>query len=183
MTFTGVLRSILLFSLLTLLSGLLTSVMPVFPAFVLAWWTVGVAAVANFTVAFVWTIELAAGDDPLPLTTSLLKCKLVVREVEDHPGDVHAVHLAFCPRFSSGCRLHLAFLGHHAAGRSVSVSDCDSDLLYYRWCPPPACWPRPSSTSCPSLPAGWWPRAGSVRRGQSWPAGPGETTGRWGRSR
>ena len=57
----GVLRSIILFSLLTLLSGLLTSVMPVFPAFVLAWWTVGVAAVANFTVAFVWTIELAAG--------------------------------------------------------------------------------------------------------------------------
>ena len=62
MTFTGVLRSILLFSLLTLLSGLLTSVMPVFPAFVLAWWTVGVAAVANFTVAFVWTIELATGE-------------------------------------------------------------------------------------------------------------------------
>ena len=36
--------------------------MPVFPAFVLAWWTVGVAAVANFTVAFVWTIELATGE-------------------------------------------------------------------------------------------------------------------------
>ena len=37
--------------------------MPVFPAFVLAWWTVGVAAVANFTVAFVWTIELTSGEE------------------------------------------------------------------------------------------------------------------------
>ena len=35
--------------------------MPNFPSFVLSWWLVGVAAVANFTVAFVWTIELAAG--------------------------------------------------------------------------------------------------------------------------
>ena len=51
-----------MFSLLTLASGLATSFMPVFPAFVLAWWTVGVAAVANFTVAFVWTIELATGE-------------------------------------------------------------------------------------------------------------------------
>ena len=51
----------MVFSLLTLLSGITTSFMPVFPAFLLAWWTVGVAAVANFTVAFVWTIELASG--------------------------------------------------------------------------------------------------------------------------
>ena len=54
-------RSILLFSFLMLASGLATSFMPVFPSFVVMWWLVGVAAVANFTVAFVWTIELAAG--------------------------------------------------------------------------------------------------------------------------
>ena len=54
-------RSILLFSFLMLVSGLATSFMPVFPSFVVMWWLVGVAAVANFTVAFVWTIELAAG--------------------------------------------------------------------------------------------------------------------------
>ena len=69
-----------MFSLLTLLSGILTFFMPVFPAFVVMWWLVGtiltfivvenhifllpkvgVAAVANFTVAFVWTIELGTG--------------------------------------------------------------------------------------------------------------------------
>jgi len=54
-------RSILLFSFLMLASGLATSFTPVFPAFVIMWWLVGVAAVANFTVAFVWTIELASG--------------------------------------------------------------------------------------------------------------------------
>jgi len=54
-------RSILLFSFLMLVSGLATSFMPVFPSFIIMWWLVGVAAVANFTVAFVWTIELAAG--------------------------------------------------------------------------------------------------------------------------
>jgi len=54
-------RSILLFSFLMLASGLATSFMPVFPSFIIMWWLVGVAAVANFTVAFVWTIELAAG--------------------------------------------------------------------------------------------------------------------------
>ena len=56
-------RSILLFSFLMLVSGLATSFMPVFPSFVVMWWLVGVAAVANFTVAFVWTIELAAGSE------------------------------------------------------------------------------------------------------------------------
>lgn len=54
-------RSILLFSFLMMASGLATSFMPVFPSFIIMWWLVGVAAVANFTVAFVWTIELAAG--------------------------------------------------------------------------------------------------------------------------
>jgi len=54
-------RSILLFSFLMLVSGLATSFMPVFSSFVIMWWLVGVAAVANFTVAFVWTIELASG--------------------------------------------------------------------------------------------------------------------------
>ena len=59
-------RSILLFSFLMLVSGLTTSFMPVFSSFVIMWWLVGVAAVANFTVAFVWTIELAAGLYLLP---------------------------------------------------------------------------------------------------------------------
>jgi len=54
-------RAILVFSLLTLISGIVTSLMPVFPAFVAMWWLVGIAAVANFTVAFVWTIELGSG--------------------------------------------------------------------------------------------------------------------------
>ena len=59
-------RSILLFSFLMLVSGLATSFMPVFSSFVIMWWLVGVAAVANFTVAFVWTIELASGLYLLP---------------------------------------------------------------------------------------------------------------------
>lgn len=54
-------RAMLFFSVLTLVSGISTSFMPVFPAFVLSWWLLGIAAIANFTVAFVWTIELGSG--------------------------------------------------------------------------------------------------------------------------
>ena len=53
--------SMLLFSLLTLISGMATSFMPSFSSFTILWWLVGVSAIASFTVAFVWTIELAAG--------------------------------------------------------------------------------------------------------------------------
>jgi len=53
--------SILLFSLLTFISGMVTSFMPTFISFTIMWWLVGVSAIASFTVAFVWTIELATG--------------------------------------------------------------------------------------------------------------------------
>ena len=53
--------SILLFSLLTLISGMVTSFMPSFSSFTIMWWLVGVSAIASFTVAFVWSVELATG--------------------------------------------------------------------------------------------------------------------------
>jgi len=54
-------RSIALFSLLMATSGILTSFMPHYAAFVFLWWLVGIAAIANFTVAFVWVAELCTG--------------------------------------------------------------------------------------------------------------------------
>lgn len=54
-------RSIALFSLLMASSGIVTSFVPNFAAFVFLWWLVGIAAIANFTVAFVWVAELCTG--------------------------------------------------------------------------------------------------------------------------
>jgi len=54
-------RAIILFSLLLLVAGLSCSFVPNYPAFIVVWILVGIAAVANFTVAFVWVMELASG--------------------------------------------------------------------------------------------------------------------------
>jgi len=41
--------------------GVITSFVPWFPLFVLTWWITGTMAIACYTAAFVWTMEMAAG--------------------------------------------------------------------------------------------------------------------------
>lgn len=54
-------RSIFIFSMVLLVSGLVTSFTPNMYAFIVCWWVVGVAAISSFTVAFVWLAELSSG--------------------------------------------------------------------------------------------------------------------------
>lgn len=54
-------QAMLFFSTLMLLSGMVCTFMPVFSAFLSVWIVVGIAAVANFTVAFVWAMEVLSG--------------------------------------------------------------------------------------------------------------------------
>ncbi|XP_023332421.1 organic cation transporter protein [Eurytemora carolleeae] len=49
------------FTALLLVSGVACSFMPSYTTFVGLWIVVGIAAIANFTVAFVWVMELASG--------------------------------------------------------------------------------------------------------------------------
>jgi len=54
-------KSLIGFSLLIFVSGVACSFMPNYISFTVMWIVVGIAAVANFTVAFVWVMELASG--------------------------------------------------------------------------------------------------------------------------
>jgi len=48
-------------SWIMLIFGVITSFVPWFPLFVLTWWITGTMAIACYTAAFVWTMEMAAG--------------------------------------------------------------------------------------------------------------------------
>lgn len=48
-------------SLTMLIFGVITSFVPWFPVFVFTWWVTGTMAIACYTAAFVWTMELATG--------------------------------------------------------------------------------------------------------------------------
>jgi len=54
-------KSIIMFSLLLLASGVGCSFAPNYPSFTILYIIVAIAAIANFTVAFVWVMELASG--------------------------------------------------------------------------------------------------------------------------
>jgi len=41
--------------------GLITAFVPWYPVFVFTWWVTGTMAIACYTAAFVWTMEIAAG--------------------------------------------------------------------------------------------------------------------------
>jgi len=53
--------AILASSWIMLIFGVVTSFAPWFPLFVLTWWITGTMAIACYTAAFVWTMEMAAG--------------------------------------------------------------------------------------------------------------------------
>ena len=42
--------------------GVITSFMPFYWGFVFTWWITGTMAIACYTAAFVWTMEICAGE-------------------------------------------------------------------------------------------------------------------------
>jgi len=54
-------RAIWASSVTMLIFGVITSFVPWFPLFVFTWWVTGTMAIACYTAAFVWTMEIAAG--------------------------------------------------------------------------------------------------------------------------
>merc|ERR1719357_2057500 len=54
-------RAIWTSSVTMLIFGVITSFVPWFPLFVFTWWVTGTMAIACYTAAFVWTMEMAAG--------------------------------------------------------------------------------------------------------------------------
>merc|ERR1719219_325591 len=48
-------------SVIMLVFGLITAFVPWYPVFVFTWWVTGTMAIACYTAAFVWTMEIAAG--------------------------------------------------------------------------------------------------------------------------
>ena len=48
-------------SLTMLAAGLITSIAPWYAMFIVFWWITGTSAIACYTAAFVWTMELTTG--------------------------------------------------------------------------------------------------------------------------
>ena len=44
-----------------LIFGVITAFVPWYPVFIFTWWVTGTMAIACYTAAFVWTMEIAAG--------------------------------------------------------------------------------------------------------------------------
>ena len=62
--------------------GVITSFVPWYPVFVFTWWVTGTMAIACYTSAFVWTMEIAAGKWKIYLGMSMNyswpTCRLII---------------------------------------------------------------------------------------------------------
>ena len=62
--------------------GLITSFIPWYPVFVFTWWVTGTMAIACYTAAFVWTMEIATGKWKIYLGMSMNyswpTCRLII---------------------------------------------------------------------------------------------------------
>merc|ERR1719189_3164081 len=62
--------------------GVITAFVPWFPVFVFTWWVTGTMAIACYTAAFVWTMEIAAGKWKIYLGMSMNyswpTCRLII---------------------------------------------------------------------------------------------------------
>jgi len=69
-------------SVTMLVFGVITSFVPWFPVFVFTWWVTGTMAIACYTAAFVWTMEVAAGNWKIYLGMSMNYswpvCRLII---------------------------------------------------------------------------------------------------------
>jgi len=69
-------------SVLMLVFGIITSFVPWYPVFVVTWWITGTMAIACYTAAFVWTMEVAAGKWKIYLGMSMNYswpvCRLII---------------------------------------------------------------------------------------------------------
>ena len=67
--------------------GLITSFIPWYPVFVFTWWVTGTMAIACYTAAFVWTMEIAAGKWKIYLGMSMNyswpTCRLIIAGARD----------------------------------------------------------------------------------------------------
>ena len=72
-------------SVTMLVFGLITSFVPWYPVFVFTWWVTGTMAIACYTAAFVWTMEIAAGKWKIYLGMSMNyswpTCRLIIAGV------------------------------------------------------------------------------------------------------
>ena len=69
-------------SVTMLVFGVITSFVPWYPVFVFTWWVTGTMAIACYTAAFVWTMEIAAGKWKIYLGMSMNyswpTCRLII---------------------------------------------------------------------------------------------------------
>ena len=69
-------------SVTMLIFGVITSFVPWYPVFVFTWWVTGTMAIACYTAAFVWTMEIAAGKWKIYLGMSMNyswpTCRLII---------------------------------------------------------------------------------------------------------
>jgi len=69
-------------SVMMVVFGVITSFVPWYPVFVVTWWITGTMAIACYTAAFVWTMEVAAGKWKIYLGMSMNyswpTCRLII---------------------------------------------------------------------------------------------------------
>ena len=69
-------------SVTMLVFGVITAFVPWYPLFVFTWWVTGTMAIACYTAAFVWTMEIAAGKWKIYLGMSMNyswpTCRLII---------------------------------------------------------------------------------------------------------
>jgi len=69
-------------SVIMLIFGVITSFVPWYPLFVFTWWVTGTMAIACYTAAFVWTMEIASGKWKIYLGMSMNYswpiCRLII---------------------------------------------------------------------------------------------------------
>ena len=73
-----------------LVFGVITAFVPWYPLFVFTWWVTGTMAIACYTAAFVWTMEIAAGKWKIYLGMSMNyswpTCRLIIA---GNTGDIY----------------------------------------------------------------------------------------------
>ena len=96
--------------------GVITSFMPFYWGFVFTWWITGTMAIACYTAAFVWTMEICAGELLLLIRLCYDDIFSLSRKMEDLSWYEHELFVASLPTCHSWSSLDFQGLACSPSG-------------------------------------------------------------------